>query len=58
MDGGRQHENGRHKMDYYRGVQYPVIRKHFYPDFLKSSLFKYAIHGPFEWNRNEMCSGI
>jgi hypothetical protein len=45
MDGGRQHENGRHKPDYYRGSHSPVMRKQQkLPNFLLISfLFLHAI---------------
>lgn len=59
MDDGRHHENGRHKMDYYRGAHSLVIRKHFLlRSFYIVFVFKYAILDPFEWNRGETCSGI
>lgn len=57
MDDGRQHENGRHKMDYYRGAASPVRRKHVLPCGVYSLLY-YAIMDPFEWGRFDMCSGI
>lgn len=55
MDGGRQHENGRHKPDYFRGPHSPVMRKQQkLPNFLLISfLFLYA-SVPYNLNGIEM----
>lgn len=57
MDDGRQHENGRHKMDYYRGTASPVRRKCTTVCCLYLC-YILEIIDPFECGRIEMCSGI